>query len=281
MEIRAGYDIVFQCFQVTPMTLMLSIDPARRGDLLSEHRIQFSPNIPSHDYVDMFGNTCTRIVAPAGLIEMRNDFLISDSGLPDEVAPDARQLEVGDLRDDVLVCLLGSRYCDTQKLSTLAWSLFGGVTPGWQRVQAICDYVHDRITFGYEHARSDRTASEGHEERVGVCRDFAHLAVTLCRCMNFPARYCTGYLGDIGVPVDLAPMDFSAWFEVYLDGRWLTFDARHNHPRIGRIVVARGRDAADVAISTSFGAACLASFAVITEEVSESALWLAETVKAA
>ena len=281
MEIRAGYDIVFQCFQVTPMTLMLSIDPARRGDLLSEHRIQFSPNIPSHDYVDMFGNTCTRIGAPAGLIEMRNDFLISDSGLPDEVAPDARQLEVGDLPDDVLVYLLGSRYCDTQKLSTLAWSLFGGVTPGWQRVQAICDYVHDRITFGYEHARSDRTASEGHEERVGVCRDFAHLAVTLCRCMNFPARYCTGYLGDIGVPVDLAPMDFSAWFEVYLDGRWLTFDARHNHPRIGRIVVARGRDAADVAISTSFGAACLASFAVITEEVSESALSLAETVKAA
>ena len=232
MEIRAGYDIAFQCFQVTPMTLMLSIDPARRGDLLSEHRIQFSPNIPSRDYVDMFGNTCTRIVAPAGLIEMRNDFLISDSGLPDEVAPDARQLEVGDLPDDVLVYLLGSRYCDTQKLSTLAWSLFGGVTPGWQRVQAICDYVHDRITFGYEHARSDRTASEGHEERVGVCRDFAHLAVTLCRCMNIPARYCTGYLGDIGVPVDLAPMDFSAWFEVYLDGRWLTFDARHNHPRI-------------------------------------------------
>jgi transglutaminase-like putative cysteine protease len=281
VEIRAGYDIVFQCFQVTPMTLMLSIDPARRGDLLSEHRIQFSPNIPSHDYVDMFGNTCTRIVAPAGLIEMRNDFLISDSGLPDEVAPDARQLEVGDLPDDVLVYLLGSRYCDTQKLSTLAWSLFGGVTPGWQRVQAICDYVHDRITFGYEHARSDRTASEGHEERVGVCRDFAHLAVTLCRCMNFPARYCTGYLGDIGVPVDLAPMDFSAWFEVYLDGRWLTFDARHNHPRIGRIVVARGRDAADVAISTSFGAACLASFAVITEEVRESALSSAETAKAA
>ena len=281
MEIRAGYDIVFQCFQVTPMTLMLSIDPARRGDLLSEHRIQFSPNIPSRDYVDMFGNTCTRIVAPAGLIEMRNDFLISDSGLPDQVAPDARQLEVGDLPDDVLVYLLGSRYCDTQKLSTLAWSLFGGVTPGWQRVQAIYDYVHDRITFGYEHARSDRTASEGHEERVGVCRDFAHLAVTLCRSMNFPARDCPGYLGDIGVPVDLAPMDFSAWFEVYLDGRWLTFDARHNHPRIGRIVVARGRDAADVAISTSFGAACLASFAVITEEVSESALSLAETVKAA
>jgi transglutaminase-like putative cysteine protease len=267
VKIRAGYDIAFQCFQDTPMTLMLSIEPPRVSDLLSEHRIQFTPGVSSRDYVDMFGNTCTRIVAPAGLIEMRNDFLIRDSGLPDEVLPGAKQLEVNDLPDDVLVYLLGSRYCDTQKLTPLAWSLFGGVTPGWQRVQAICDYTHDRICFGYEHARCDRTASEGHEERVGVCRDFAHLAVTLCRCMNIPARYCTGYLGDIGVPIDPAPMDFSAWFEVYLDGRWFTFDARHNHPRIGRIVMARGRDAADVAISTAFGTAQLLRFSVTTDEV--------------
>jgi transglutaminase-like putative cysteine protease len=270
MEIRAGFDIAFQCFQETPMVLMLSIEPARVRDLLSEHRIGFSPNIPSHDYVDMFGNTCTRIVAPPGLIEIRNDFLIVDSGLPDEVAPDARQIEVGDLPDEVLIYLLGSRYCDTEKLSDLAWSLFGGGTPGWQRVQAIVDYAHQRICFGYQHARSDRTASEGHEERIGVCRDFAHLAVTLCRCMNIPARYCTGYLGDIGVPADPAPMDFSAWFEVYLDGRWFTFDARHNHPRIGRIVMARGRDAADVAISTSFGAVQLVNFSVITEEAASA-----------
>lgn len=267
MEIRAGYDIAFQCVQETPMTLALSIEPARERDLLSEHIIRFTPGVASRNYVDMFGNTCTRIVAPAGLIEIRNEFLIADSGLPDEVAPGARQLDVAELPDDVLVYLLGSRYCDTQKLSDLAWSLFGNVTPGWQRVQAICDYAHQRISFGYHHARSDRTAFEGHEERVGVCRDFAHLAVTLCRCMNIPARYCTGYLGDIGVPVDPAPMDFSAWFEVYLDGRWYTFDARHNHPRIGRIVMARGRDAADVAISTTFGAAQLVKFAVITEEV--------------
>ena len=270
MEIRAGYDIAFQCFQDTPMTLMLSIEPARVKDLLSEHRIQFSPNVASRDYVDTFGNTCTRIVAPAGLIEIRNDFLIADSGLPEEHTLDARQLEVGDLPDDVLVYLLGSRYCDTQKLSNLAWSLFGGVTPGWPRVQAICDYAHDRISFGYHHARCDRTASEGHEERVGVCRDFAHLAVTLCRCMNIPARYCTGYLGDIGVPIDPAPMDFSAWFEVYLDGRWFTLDARHNHPRIGRIVMARGRDAADVAISTTFGAVQLVRFSVVTDEVTSA-----------
>ena len=266
MEIRAGYDIAFQCFWETPMVLMLSIEPARVSDLLSEHRIRFSPDVASRDYVDMFGNTCTRIVAPPGLIEIRNDFRIADSGLPDAVAPGARQLEVGELPDDVLIYLLGSRYCDTEKLSPLAWSLFSAVTPGWQRVQAICDYVHQRICFGYHHARSDRTASEGHEERIGVCRDFAHLAVTLCRSVNIPARYCTGYLGDIGVPADPAPMVFSAWFEVYLDGRWFTFDARHNHPRIGRIVMARGRDAADVAISTNFGAVQLARFSVITEE---------------
>jgi transglutaminase-like putative cysteine protease len=270
VEIRAGYDIAFQCFQETAVVLMLSIEPARVSDLLSEHRIGFSPNIASRDYADMFGNTCTRIVAPAGLIEIRNDFVIADSGVADEVAPEARQLQVGELPDDVLIYLLGSRDCDTEKLSSLAWSLFGRVTPGWQRVQAICDYAHDRICFGYQHARCDRTASEGHEERVGVCRDFAHLAVTLCRCMNIPARYCTGYLGDIGVPIDPAPMDFSAWFEVYLDGRWFTFDARHNHPRIGRIVMARGRDAADVAISTAFGVAQLMRFSVITDEVKSS-----------
>lgn len=267
MEIRAGYDIAFQCPQPTPMTLALSIEPARERDLLSEHVIRFTPGVASRNYVDMFGNTCTRIVAPAGLIEIRNEFVIADSGLPDEAAPGARQLDVADLPDDVLIYLLGSRYCDTQKLSDLAWSLFAGVPAGWQRVQAICDYAHQRISFGYHHARCDRTAFEGHEERVGVCRDFAHLAVTLCRCMNIPARYCTGYLGDIGVPIDPAPMDFSAWFEVYLDGRWYTFDARHNHPRIGRIVMARGRDAADVAISTAFGAAQLVRFSVITEEV--------------
>ena len=279
MEIRAGYDIAFQSCQETPMVLMLGIEPARVGDLLSEHRMKFSPdNIVSRDYVDMFGNTCTRIVAPAGLIEIHNDFLIADSGLPDEVAPHARQLEVSKLPDGVLIYLLGSRYCDTEKLSELAWSLFGAVTPGWQRVQAICDYVHERICFGYHHARCDRTASEGHKERIGVCRDFAHLAVTLCRCMNIPARYCTGYLGDIGVPADPAPMDFSAWFEVYLDGRWFTFDARHNHPRIGRIVIARGRDAADVAISTNFGAVQLKRFLVITEEVAPT---VAKTYRAA
>ncbi len=266
MKIRAGYDIAFRCFQNTPVVLMLSIHPSRQGDLLTEHRILLSNGIDSHDFRDPFGNVCTRLVAPPGLLEIRNDFVIADTGLPDEVALNAQQLDVAALPDEALMYLLGSRYCDTQKLSDLAWSLFDGIS-GWQRVQSICDYVHGHIEFGYHHARCDRTASEGHAERTGVCRDFAHLAVTLCRCMNIPARYCTGYLGDIGVPKDPAPMDFSAWFEVFLDGRWLTFDARHNHPRIGRIVMARGRDAADVAISTAFGSAPLARFNIVTEEV--------------
>jgi transglutaminase-like putative cysteine protease len=268
--IRAGYDIAFHCQQETPMVLMLSVHPSRQADLLSEHIVRLSNEVVSRDYVDSFGNVCTRLVAPPGLLEVRNQFLIRDSGLPDEVAPHARQLAVDELPDDTLRHLMGSRYCDTQKLSELAWSLFAGIEGGWQKVQAICDYVHDHLEFGYPHARCDRTASEGHAERRGVCRDFAHLAVTLCRCMNIPARYCTGYLGDIGVPRDPAPMDFSAWFEAYLGGRWYTFDARHNCPRIGRIVIARGRDAADVAISTGFGFTELVRFSVTTEEVEEA-----------
>jgi transglutaminase-like putative cysteine protease len=268
--IRAGYDIAFHCQQETPMVLMLSVHPSRQADLLSEHIVRLSNDIASRDYVDSFGNVCTRLVAPPGLFEVRNQFLIRDSGLPDEAAPHARQLAVDELPDDTLRYLMGSRYCDTQKLSELAWSLFTGIEGGWQKVQAICDYVHDHLEFGYHHARCDRTASEGHAERRGVCRDFAHLAVTLCRCMNIPARYCTGYLGDICVPRDPAPMDFSAWFEAYLGGSWYTFDARHNHPRIGRIVIARGRDAADVAISTGFGFTELVRFSVVTEEVEEA-----------
>jgi transglutaminase-like putative cysteine protease len=268
--IRAGYDIAFHCQQETPMVLMLSVHPSRQADLLSEHIVRLSNEVVSRDYVDSFGNVCTRLVAPPGLLEVRNQFLIRDSGLPDEVAPHVRQLAVDELPDDTLRYLMGSRYCDTQKLSELAWSLFGSIEGGWPKVQAICDYVHDHLEFGYPHARCDRTASEGHAERRGVCRDFAHLAVTLCRCMNIPARYCTGYLGDIGVPRDPAPMDFSAWFEAYLGGRWYTFDARHNCPRIGRIVIARGRDAADVAISTGFGFTELVRFSVTTEEVEEA-----------
>ena len=272
MQIRAGYDIAFQCPNEVAMVLMLTTHPTRDGDIVGDEQIQFNPGVESRDFFDPFGNICTRLVAPAGLLEIRSEFIVNDTGLPDEVRPSARQWPVGDLPDDVLPFLLASRYCDTEKLSDLAWSLFGNVQGGWQRAQAISDYAHDRIEFGYHHARADRTASEGHTEQRGVCRDFAHLAVTLSRCMNIPARYCTGYLGDIGVPIDPNPMDFSGWYEVFLDGRWFTMDARHNQPRIGRIVIARGRDAADVAISTAFGPAHLVRFNVITEEIDRGML---------
>jgi transglutaminase-like putative cysteine protease len=267
MKICAGYDIAFTVFQPTPMILMLSVHPSRMKDLLTNPRILTEPHLPLREYRDMFGNICTRVNAGPGQVRFSSTFDILDSGRPDEVLASARQHPIDELPDDALIYLLGSRYCDTQKLSDFAWQTFGNSKTGWDRVQAICDFVHNHIKFGYCYARDDRTAFDAHHERVGVCRDFTHLAVALCRCMNIPARYCTGYLGDIGVPPDPAPMDFSAWFEVFLEGRWFTFDARHIRPRIGRVVIALGRDAADVAISTSFGPTRLATFKVITEEV--------------
>jgi transglutaminase-like putative cysteine protease len=267
MRIRAGYDVAFTTSQHTPMILMLTVHPSRAKDLLTAQRLLTAPKIPLREYRDVFCNVCTRVIAPPGVVTFKADFEIYDSGKLDEVVPHARQHPIEELPDDALVFLLGSRYYDTQSLSDFAWQTFGASKPGWARVQAICDFVHNHIKFGYSYARADRTASDAHRERIGVCRDFAHLAITLSRCMNIPARYCTGYLGDIGVPADTAPMDFSAWFQVFLDGRWLTFDARHNRPRIGRILIAYGRDAADVAISTSFGSSNLTRFKVVTEEL--------------
>ena len=270
MLIKAGFEIAFGFPGVTPMLLQLHVRPEREDDLLAPEFIMLDPFVPFQTYIDQFGNRCTRLLAPQGTLKLSNSFVIRDSGVQETLPWGAGQTPVDQLPHDVIVFLLGSRYCDTDLLATEAWSLFGGVAAGWPRVQAILDYTHNRITFGYGHARADRTASQAHSERVGVCRDFAHLAITLCRCMNIPARYCTGYLGDIGVPPDPAPMDFSAWFEVYLDGRWHTVDARHNKPRIGRILMARGRDATDAAISTAFGANTLVTFKVVTEEVAQA-----------
>ena len=267
MRIRTGYEISYECPQPTPMILMLSVHPLRASDLVTPDLLQISPATPVNAYRDGFGNVCHVVHAPVGNVTLSADFLINDLGAPDDVAPDARQHALEMLPVDTLVYLLGSRYCETDRFTQIAWSTFGNVAKGWPLVQAICDYVHARVEFGYAHARPTKTAWDAHEERRGVCRDFAHLAVTLCRCMNIPARYCTGYLGDIGVPPDPEPMDFSAWFEVYLGDRWYTFDARHNTPRIGRILMARGRDATDVAISTSFGLFTLAGFKVATDEV--------------
>ena len=267
MRIRIGYDIAFSGSMPTPTILLLNVHPSRLADLSEPDRIVFDPPIPSRTYVDHFGNLCARIVMPPGTLTVSSRNVVSDSGLPDVQERDAGQIPVEKLPDGSLEFLLGSRYCDTDRLSDTAWSLFGRMPPGWARVQAICDYVHDRLIFSYPDARSTRTAWEGHQESIGVCRDFAHLSIALCRCMNIPARYCTGYLGDIGVPPIPDPMDFSAWFEALLEGGWYTFDARHNKPRIGRILMARGRDAADVALSTSFGPARLAEFRIITDEL--------------
>ncbi len=272
MKIRAGYEIRYDCPQPTPMILELSVHPSRVPDLLTPDRIRLDPVVPVTEYHDGFGNLCHVICAPEGGLTIASDLLVRDTGDPDEVALQAAQHSLETLPVDTLVYLLGSRYCETDRLTNIAWTQFGNVRKGWPLVQAICDFVHDRIAFGYEHASPTKTAWDAYSERRGVCRDFAHLAITLCRCMNIPARYCTGYLGDIGVPPVDDPMDFSAWFEVYLGGRWFTFDARHNKPRIGRILMARGRDATDVAIVTSFGPCRLAGFKVITDEVAPAAL---------
>lgn len=270
MHIRAGFEITYENTTQFPVPILvtLNVHPSRRHDLLTPDVLMVDGHEQVKQYIDSFGNICSRtVLQPGDITSFTSDFLIQDSGLPDPVVPGAALTPVEELPDDVMLYLLGSRYCETDRMSDLAWSLFGTTPKSWERVQAIVDYVHKRITFGYQHARNTRTAFEGNEEGLGVCRDYAHLAVTLCRCMNVPARYCTGYLGDIGVPISDAPMDFSAWFEVYLDGEWRTFDARHNKPRIGRILIAHGRDATDAAIATAFGPGILRTFKVVTDEI--------------
>jgi transglutaminase-like putative cysteine protease len=276
MKIRIGFEITYDFVAPTPMMLMLNVHPSRAADIIKPDQLRVSPAVLFTRYLDAFGNVCTRLVAPPGQLDIRTDALVADSGLPDVVEPAARQHEVAELPHDALVFLLASRYCETERLMEAAWSRFGNTPLGWARVQAICDFVHSHVRFGYQHARATKTATDVIIERRGVCRDFAHLAITLCRCMNIPARYCTGYLGDIGVPPEPDPMDFSAWFEVYLGGRWYAFDARHNIPRIGRIVMARGRDAADVAFSTTFGPNVLRRFVVHTDEAPAAEIELIE-----
>ncbi len=270
MLIRYGYEMTFEVSQATPMVCLLSVHSERSADIRREF-FGTTPDVQVSSYFDMFGNACRRFIAPPEGLTIRTDGIIKDSGLDEPVVPEAQEIPVAYLPDECLVYLLGSRYSETDRLSQIAWDLFGNTKPGWSRVQAICDFVHGHMEFGYQHARATRTAFDAFNEKIGVCRDFAHLAITLTRCMNIPARYVNGYLGDIGVPPDPAPMDFSAWFEVYLGGRWYTFDARHNRPRIGRIVLARGRDATDIPLVHSFGRHTLKNFKVWTAEVAESA----------
>ena len=265
MLIRLAYDIQFQIPAPVAMVALLNVHPSRVPDLLEPDELQTEPGLEVSNYIDSFGNRCSRFVAPPGPLRLTSSTLIRVSDSPDEVNLSARQMDVGDLPSEILSYLLSSRYCEVDLFSSIAFELFGQTERGWGRVQAICDWVHNEVAFDYQQARPTKTAFDVFTDRVGVCRDFQHLAIGFCRALNIPARYATGYLGDIGVPVVL-PMDFSAWFEVYLDGRWWTFDARNNQPRLGRVLMATGRDASDVAMTTSFGPADLRHFFVVTEE---------------
>jgi transglutaminase-like putative cysteine protease len=268
MLIRIGYDIALRLSNPSPVIFLLRVHPSRESTLAMAEDFQIEPALPGEYYLDGFGNQCGRVVAPAGTIHLRNRALVWDDGEPDLVAPLASEEPVSKLPSATLTFLLPSRYCEVDsELMAFAWQHFGSIDPGWSRVQAVCDFVHQHIRFDYQQARANRTALDAFKEGVGVCRDFTHLAITLCRCLNIPARYITGYLGDIGVPPMDAPMDFSAWFEVYLGGRWFSFDARHNQRRIGRITIARGRDAADVPITMVFGDHHFEKFSVVTDEV--------------
>ncbi len=267
MLIRIGFDLTFELPAPVSMVLMLYTHPSRSNSLLVPEKIHSAPSLPIDTFIDHFGNRCGRVAAPAGELRLWHQAVVRDSGLPDPVHPQAAQWEVQNLPPDVVPFLFASRYCETDHLGTIAWELFGNTPPGWARAQAVCNWVHNNVQFGYEFARPTKSANEVYQERRGVCRDFSHLLITFLRCLNIPARYATGYLGDIGVPLQPEPMDFSAWTEVFLDGRWFTFDARHNTPRIGRIVMARGKDAVDVALTTSFGPSTLKKFTVITDEI--------------
>lgn len=272
MLLRLGYDMQFAVPEPAACVAQLRIHPSRAAGLRVPDLVQVEPAVPLEEYTDSFGNRCTRFLAPAGSLRLSNATLFEESGLPDAASPNAIAHPIAELPHETLRFLLGSRYCEVDRLAGTAFDLFGHTVCGWQRVQAICDWVHEKVVFGYPFARPTKTALDVYTERQGVCRDFQHLAITFCRCLGIPARYVAGYLGDIGVPVSPSPMDFSAWFEVYLENRWWTFDARHNRPRIGRILMATGRDATDVAFFTSFGIANLTSFLVISELVKDGAL---------
>lgn len=266
MRILVGCEMTYDLAQPTPMIAMLTVHASRVSDLERPDYLVTSPAVPVEGYRDSFGNWCNRLIAPVGRFVLKTETVVRDHGDWDPVDPSAAQVDVSELPAETLLFLLGSRYCETDRLSDIAWELFGSAPPGWKRVKAIVDFVHDRIAFGYEHSRDTRTALEAYEERRGVCRDYAHLAIAFCRCLNIPARYCTGYISDIGLPPPYAPGDFAAWIEVFLGGRWHMFDPRNNDPRIGRILIAYGRDAADVPLTLTFGPNRLVEFRVVTEE---------------
>ena len=268
MLIRVDCEVGLTFPEPTALVWMLYLRTDLAPRVRTFERLTVDPPVPFSEYYDVYGNRCGRALAPAGTLIMRNAAVVEDSGLPDPQDWGAYQHLVHELPNEALLFLLPSRYCEVDsELKDFAFSQFGHLPAGWSLVKAVCEFVHNHVRFDYFQARANRTALDVYRERVGVCRDFTHLAVTLCRCLNLPARYCTGYLGDFGVPPVDSPMDFSAWFEVYLGGRWYSFDARHNVPRIGRLIMAYGRDAADVALTTTFGMSTLHTFEVGTVEV--------------
>lgn len=271
MRIRLGCEMTFELPQDTPMIATLNVHSSRVSDLERPDYLVTTPAVPVEGYRDSFGNWCNRFVAPAGIFKLGTETVIRDSGQWETPDPSAQQVPIPSLPSDTLLYLLGSRYCDTDLLLDKAWELFKDTPLGFGRVQAVCDYVHNHITFGYEHGRPTRTAAQALQEGRGVCRDYAHLAIAFCRCLNIPARYCTGYISDIGLPLPHAPGDFGAWIEVFLGGRWHLFDPRNNNPRIGRILIAYGRDAADVPLTLAFGVNKLTEFRVITDEIVNAA----------
>jgi transglutaminase-like putative cysteine protease len=267
MQLAVGYELIYNFPQPTPIILVVNIHYSRASDLIVPDYLTVEPFVPVSSYYDAFGNRCNRLLAPPGRLRLAANGVVRDNGQPDEVVSAAWQDSVQDLPEETLVFLLGSRYCETDLLSDTAWQLFSGTAPGHPRVQAICNYVHNHIYFNYQNARATRSAAEVFRERTGVCRDYAHLAIAFCRCMNIPARYCTGYLGDVGTPPPYGVGDFAAWFEAWIGGRWHLFDPRNNVPRQSRVLMARGRDASDVAIATTFGPSTLESFRVWTDEI--------------
>ena len=267
MRIRVGCRMSYDFQQSTALVAMLNVHASRVADLERPDLLLTQPAVHVTGYHDIYGNWCNRLVAPAGPFTLSTETIVRDTGAWDPRDEQAPQTDVAALPSDALLFLLGSRYCETGLLSDIAWSLFKDTAPGFARVQAVCDYVHDHITFAYAHSSPFRTAFDAYEEKQGVCRDFAHLAIAFCRCLNIPARYCTGYISDIGLPPPYAPQDFAAWIEVFLGDRWHTFDPRNNDPRIGRILIARGRDAEDVPLTLTFGPNLLTDFLVITEEI--------------
>lgn len=266
MFIRIGFEVTVDCTVQTPFLLALLPHSSYGGRIIGSERIRAEPAVPLQEHLDPFDNRRIRLVAPVGCLTLWSDCIVEDDGLADPYDWNAGQHEIMELPAETLTYLTASRYCETDELVERAWVLFGETPPGWARVQAICNWVHNHLTFGYHFGRPTKTAVDVMRERTGVCRDFAHLSIALCRAMNIPARYASGYLGDIGVPPSGAG-DFCAWFEAFLDGRWHTFDARYNTPRIGRVLMVRGRDAADVAMLTSFGSYGLEHFRVWTEKV--------------